>query len=262
MEILLVVGIISILAGIVIVAINPSKQLATVRNAERKSDIKQIDSALTQYYIDNFHYPTSTPSTLTEICKTGSGTYPQDDICDGFFDLSVLVPNYITAIPTDPQATSTEYGSGYYFKQDSNTNKIITVASNAELEQFIAIGTSTNATPQEDTRPAYGNWQNVTGVTYNGVNYTWDERIRGNNGEDDFIDGEDIAAYWVFLADNQDSIVRMTSHHGAWVAQGCATNGTNWATGSGMNLTEWVSGWAPGDNCTDDPSLPEGVTAF
>ena len=53
LEILLVVGIISILAGIVIVAINPSKQLATVRNAERKSDIKQIDSALTQYYIDN-----------------------------------------------------------------------------------------------------------------------------------------------------------------------------------------------------------------
>ena len=46
LEILLVVGIIAILAGIVIVAINPAKQLATVRNTERKSDIKQINNAL------------------------------------------------------------------------------------------------------------------------------------------------------------------------------------------------------------------------
>jgi prepilin-type N-terminal cleavage/methylation domain-containing protein len=53
LEILLVVGIISLLAGIVIIAINPGKQLATVRNTERKSDIKQINSALTQYYIDH-----------------------------------------------------------------------------------------------------------------------------------------------------------------------------------------------------------------
>jgi len=47
LEILLVVGIIAILAGITIVAINPSKQLAQVRNTERKSDIKQIANAIT-----------------------------------------------------------------------------------------------------------------------------------------------------------------------------------------------------------------------
>ncbi len=74
LEILLVIGIIAILAGIVIVAINPSKQLATVRNTERRSDIKQLNSALTQYYIDHTTYPSSVNSlnTLTEVCDTGT----------------------------------------------------------------------------------------------------------------------------------------------------------------------------------------------
>ena len=73
LEILLVVGIIAILAGIVIVAINPSRQLATVRNTQRVSDLKQIYNAMTQYYIDHNAYPaSSTPTTLTEICNTGT----------------------------------------------------------------------------------------------------------------------------------------------------------------------------------------------
>ena len=50
LEILLVVGIIAILAGIVIIAINPSRQLAQVRNSQRISDIKQINNAMIQYY--------------------------------------------------------------------------------------------------------------------------------------------------------------------------------------------------------------------
>lgn len=73
LEILLVVGIIAILAGIVIIAINPSKQLAQVRNTERKSDLKQLYNAITQYYIDNSSYPaTISTTTLTEVCNTGS----------------------------------------------------------------------------------------------------------------------------------------------------------------------------------------------
>ena len=71
LEILLVVGIISILAGIVIVAVNPVKQLNAVRNAQRMSDMKQINSAISQYYIKNFEYPAGITSTITEICDTG-----------------------------------------------------------------------------------------------------------------------------------------------------------------------------------------------
>ena len=143
LEILLVVGIIAILAGIVIVAINPSKQLATVRNTERKSDIKQIDSALTQYYIDNFKYPASvvSASTLTEICDTGANASSSEltTTCNsaGLINLSELVPMYLTAIPRDPSATTTDH-AGYQVVLSSNK---VGLSAPAELNQTITIGT-------------------------------------------------------------------------------------------------------------------------
>ena len=104
LEILLVVGIIAILAGIVIVAINPGRQLAQTRNVERRSDLKQINSAIQQFYIDHSYYPASSTdyiTSLVEICDTGTATSSND--CSGFVNLTELVPTYITAIPVDPQ---------------------------------------------------------------------------------------------------------------------------------------------------------------
>jgi type IV pilus assembly protein PilA len=143
LEILLVVGIIAILAGIVIVAINPSKQLATVRNTERKSDIKQVESAITQYYIDNSLYPSTITTDLKEICDTGSvssTTVAVDNTpCGDLVNLSTLVPTYFTAVPKDPRATSTGNGSGYFLAKDT-TNHIGVSASLAELGTVVSIG--------------------------------------------------------------------------------------------------------------------------
>jgi len=153
LEILLVVGIIAILAGIVIIAINPSKTLATVRNAERRSDLKQIDSALSQHYIDYARYPTSTESGLQEICNTGSIPYPHIGIdCTGYLDLSILVPTYITAIPRDALA-STSSSTGYIVYKHSSSRKIQLIASNAELGVVIAIGTTTGMTISDIVTP-------------------------------------------------------------------------------------------------------------
>ena len=58
LEILLVVGIIAILASIVIVALNPTKQFSQVRNTQRKANLSELNKALYQYYIDNSRYPT------------------------------------------------------------------------------------------------------------------------------------------------------------------------------------------------------------
>jgi len=52
-EVLLVIAIMSILASVVIIAINPARQLADARDAERLSDVYAIMNALHQYAADN-----------------------------------------------------------------------------------------------------------------------------------------------------------------------------------------------------------------
>lgn len=52
-ETLIVIGGISILAAIVLVAINPLRQFAQARNAQRQQDIKQITEAVSQYSVDH-----------------------------------------------------------------------------------------------------------------------------------------------------------------------------------------------------------------
>jgi type IV pilus assembly protein PilA len=121
-EILLVVAAIAILAGIVIVAINPSKQLGDTRNAQRRSDVTTILNAAYQYSLDNNGVlPASVTATSTEICATGASS------CAGLVDLSVLTLNekYITAIPTEPQKTNAN-GVGYQISRSANGRITVT----------------------------------------------------------------------------------------------------------------------------------------
>lgn len=139
LEVLLVVAIIAILAGIVIVALNPGKQLGDTRNSQRKADVNTILSAVYQYSIDNNgNLPTSVPASVTcdtpatnEVCKQGAVS------CTGLVDLGDIVLNqkYLTAIPTDPSGGSTN-GSGYFIAKSANGR--VTVCAPA-AEQGAAI---------------------------------------------------------------------------------------------------------------------------
>lgn len=129
-ELLLVIGIIAILASIVIIAINPTKQLGSARDAQRRSDVNTILNAVYQYSIDNNgNLPTTIPATAGEICRYNATG------CTGV-DLDVLVGNYLVSIPTDPKAPATGTGTLYTILQD--TNKRITVAA-PQAEQATSI---------------------------------------------------------------------------------------------------------------------------
>lgn len=52
-ELLLVIGILSLLASIVISAVNPRKQLAGARDAQRWSDVTNFLESFSQYAVDN-----------------------------------------------------------------------------------------------------------------------------------------------------------------------------------------------------------------
>ena len=126
LEILLVIAAIGILAAIVLVSINPTRQIAQVRNAQRRSDINTIYKALEQYLIDNKAYPTTISTTKKDICI--SPNTPANCI-----SLSELVPTYLAAIPKDPS------GGTYQVSINSSNNRVSLETSIKELNQVIAI---------------------------------------------------------------------------------------------------------------------------
>ena len=134
-EVLLVIVIIAILAGIVIVAINPGRQISQANNTERNADIKAILDGVHEYAIDNRGaFPTGITATATVV---GSGT-GQIDICTD------LVPTYLAEMPFDPTATSadytdcTSYNTGYTISQ-STDGRITVAAPTAELSETISV---------------------------------------------------------------------------------------------------------------------------
>ena len=135
------VAAIAILAGIVILALNPGKQLADTRNAQRRSDVNTILNAVWQYSIDNDgDLPASVPTSAdcsgtatNEICQTGAAS------CTSLVDLTVLTTDeeYLVALPTDPTGITTN-GAGYHVAQSSN-GRVTVCAPDAEESATITV---------------------------------------------------------------------------------------------------------------------------
>jgi prepilin-type N-terminal cleavage/methylation domain-containing protein len=130
LEILLVVAAIGILAGIVILALNPSKQLGDTRNAQRRSDVTTILNALYQYSIDNNgNFPSALDSVVGSSQVLGTAVSGCNSVCTATTTIaacadftSALVPSFVVGIPTDP-TTGTAAITDYYINKD-NTGRL------------------------------------------------------------------------------------------------------------------------------------------
>ena len=135
-EVLLVIGLISILAAIVIIAINPVRQFAQARNTQRASDVNAILNAVHQNMIDNRGSWTCTTSLPTTVA-TISSAVAAGDICD------CLVDVFLPAMPFDPASGNNytdcdDYNAGYTIIQ-STGGRITISAPQAELGTAISV---------------------------------------------------------------------------------------------------------------------------
>jgi type IV pilus assembly protein PilA len=145
LEILLVVGIISILAGIVILAINPTKQLGDTRNAQRRSDVLTILNAVYQFSLDNSGWLPASTTLQTDTCALGSDQeICQDDgTCTDLVDLQTELvgddSEYLVSIPRDPStAEAAGEGSGYAIVTTSS-GRVTVCAPGAENDVTIEV---------------------------------------------------------------------------------------------------------------------------
>lgn len=148
-EILVVIGLIAVLAGVVLVALNPGRQFAQARDTQRTSNVTAILNAIGSRVADNkgifegefeaagedYDCPALTSGTTYTIASGGTGT----------IDLSCLTPTYIpTGLPFDPSVagahwtSASNYDTKYTVKVDE-FGRFVVEAPGAEIEESISV---------------------------------------------------------------------------------------------------------------------------
>lgn len=141
-EILVVIGIIAILAAVVLVAVNPSRQFKLARDSQRTSNVNALLNAIHQNISEHkgtFICEGSTRDIPTVSTLIQSSNTPGDpgDIA------ACIVPDYLSALPFDPSiagahfSSTTDYATGYEFFRDGNGR--ITASSTGELTPTISV---------------------------------------------------------------------------------------------------------------------------
>lgn len=136
-ELLLVITMISVLMGIVLIAINPNRQLSQARNAQRRADVFSLYNAINQYRTDNSgSIPpgiTNTPVPPVYICQKGCSESIEQ------IDITTEISPYMSkgVLPIDPNETNIER-TGYTVYVDAQ-GKI--VVSSPLAENSVTINT-------------------------------------------------------------------------------------------------------------------------
>lgn len=141
-EILVVIGIIAVLASVVLVAVNPTRQFKLARDSQRVSNVNALLNAVNQNMAEHHGIftcdgaPKDIPLAPT-IVASSTGQTGAGDIA------YCIVPDYISAMPYDPSLagasyeSTTSYNTGYTISRDSDGR--ITASSTGELTPTISV---------------------------------------------------------------------------------------------------------------------------
>lgn len=102
-ELLVVITLIGLLAGTLLVIIDPRRQGGKARDAQRKSHLRQIQSALEMYRSDNGQYPAAGSALTCGAALSGGGN------------------TYLPRIPCDPLGSSAYNSGNYVYLEGGNT---------------------------------------------------------------------------------------------------------------------------------------------
>lgn len=132
-ELLVVVAILGILSTVLIVAVNPARQLAKARDSQRQSDLVGILSTILQYASEHGGDLPDTDGNPATSNFPAAATCIGTDV--GCFDLAgsgetgdEIVPVYIAEMPKDPRIVGTGLEG-----TDGNTGYTIYVDTNGHL---------------------------------------------------------------------------------------------------------------------------------
>jgi prepilin-type N-terminal cleavage/methylation domain-containing protein len=129
-ELLVVIGILAILLAITLIAINPARQFGQANDTKRRSDITQILNAVGQYTASNGGILPTEVSALASGAATTVDSTNFPNLC------GQLVPNYMPALPMDPNLPNSQAGisncagawgnTGYSISRDNNNRITVT----------------------------------------------------------------------------------------------------------------------------------------
>jgi type IV pilus assembly protein PilA len=142
-EVLVVIGIIAILAGVVLVAVNPARQFKLARDSQRTSNVTAILNAIGQNMSEHKgsfvcnSLAMDIPATSTIIRHASSSD------ASGVNIAACLVPDYLSSMPYDPSAAGAFYDSNTAYDTEysvyKDTDGRVTVAAVGELSPMISI---------------------------------------------------------------------------------------------------------------------------
>ena len=127
-ELIIVIAVISIMAAIAFVAINPARRIGEAKNDERRVEVRSILKAIEKYSVDNMSLPPSIAGLNNDIPYMITSVSSGEDLFCEIIDTNIEevvigeeLVDYLPVLPIDPDVTNhLAYGTGYYLTKKSD----------------------------------------------------------------------------------------------------------------------------------------------